>query len=215
MATQLGFLSWIQNDHERMRQAIELLDRRLYHLRYEGKRQQGNNLELVREHALFLRKDMCRRVRYEEAVLFPFLATHIPRLEPVYSLLCADHEQCRLGLDFLSRKASQSDLNEIASRGDYLINLLRHHWLLEESNIVGVLQHELKSHEKERLARLSVAWEARLCENGCSRGIHGKVDNRNTIFQEPLSRRVDGGQNLPARENLPKRRKLIHLGRFL
>jgi hypothetical protein len=145
-------IDWLKSDHESLRQAIELLDRYLYHLRYEGKRHTQDNLLRIKQHVQFLQKDMDRRIRYEETILFPFLIMHVPRFEPLFHLLHIDHEQCRQEFQFLAASSGDISVEEVLRHGEYLTGLLRSHWSIEDKSAIASVQHELKGHEKNRLA---------------------------------------------------------------
>ncbi len=152
MKESAELIDWIKNDHESLRQAIELLDRYLYHLRYEGKRHTQDNLLRIGQHVRFLQKDMDRRIRYEEKILFPFLIMHVPRFEPLFHLLHIDHEKCRREFQFFADDSGDASVEEVLRHGEYLTGLLRSHWSIEDKSAIASVQHELKGHEKARLA---------------------------------------------------------------
>lgn len=147
-------VGWIRWDHERLGQAIELLDRCVFHLRFEGKQRTKDNIDRIRDHVNYLHDDMNRRMRYEEEVLFPFLSMHIPRIQPLFDLLRNDHLQFESEFKELSDSVAAGIRSEILVHGDFLIGLLRSHWLLEGMEAIAPLQDELKRHEKDRLNRL-------------------------------------------------------------
>lgn len=147
-------IGWIRKDHEQLGQAIELLDRCVFHLRFEGKQHTKDNINRIRDHVNYLHEDMNRRVRYEEEVLFPFLTMHIPRIKPLFNLLHTDHQLFESEFNELSDSIATGLRSDILIHGDLLLGLLRSHWLLEGAETIAPLQDELKNHEKERLNRL-------------------------------------------------------------
>ncbi len=163
MTAQAELIDWIRHDHQNMGQAVELLDRYLFHLRFEGKHHQQQNLNRIREHLEFLEKDMDRRMSYEEKILFPFLARHIPRVKPLIHMLCWDHENCRREFNYLTTDYPSKDASEILDHGDYLVNLLKSHCSIEDKGAIALLQSELKSHEKKHLRSV---WDALQGESG-------------------------------------------------
>lgn len=131
-------------------------------LRYEGKASLGKNLASAREVLGFFKQELTEHVALEEEVLFPFLKTHFPKLEPVLTLLQAEHENFRRSTGTLesqiqelsNKRTSPSrgeSLEKIRETGTYLIFLLQTHLLAEREALYKVIDGGLSRAEQERL----------------------------------------------------------------
>ncbi|MBI2095992.1 MAG: hemerythrin domain-containing protein [Candidatus Omnitrophica bacterium] len=56
-------------------------------LRYEGKQNLGRNLDEAGQMLKFFKGHLAEHMREEEKIIFPFLETYIPRLQPMVYLL--------------------------------------------------------------------------------------------------------------------------------
>lgn len=130
----------------------------LVNLRYEGKPRLGNNIRQTAQILGFLKHDVVRRFRFEEKEIYPFLARHIPKLEPALRMLEAEHREFQNKLKSFQRsfdrftKDGPSGIKAAGSlreTGTYLTYLLRHHLLLE--NFVYKAAGELRADEKAEL----------------------------------------------------------------
>ena len=129
-------------------------------LRYEGKVQQGKNARALRNLLYFFQTDLLRHLREEEKVLFPFLRTHIPKLEPIIRVLLSEHDGCRATLKDLRRSYTKltkgqgketGALHELYEQGIYFSCLVRSHLWVESQNLYLVADRELHLAEKKRL----------------------------------------------------------------
>ena len=145
-------------------QGAERLQQILRNLRYEGKASLGRNLKEMRKVQSFFNEELDHHVRFEEETVFPFLKSHLPRLEPVIWLLRAEHQDFRLNLEtfkarleeFVRTKnepARPALLEKIQETGTYLIYLLRNHIRAESEYLYQTAERELRSEEKNRLIR--------------------------------------------------------------
>lgn len=132
----------------------------LQRLRYEGKIQTGKNSRELSRLLVFFKEDLIAHIREEEKVLFPFLKTHIPKLEPVIRLLLSEHEDCRETLKELLRSYHQFEtsrgrkpgvVHQIYEQGIYFICLVRSHLWVESQNLYKVADRELHVAEKKRI----------------------------------------------------------------
>ena len=142
----------------------ERLQEILRNLRYEGKASLGRNLREAEEVRGFFNEELNHYVRFEEEVVFPFLKTHLPRLEPMIWFLQAEHQDFRLNLETFKTRleelaGSKNEmarlrvLEKIQETGTYLIYLLRNHVRAENEYLYRVADRELRSEEKNRLIR--------------------------------------------------------------
>lgn len=154
----------LEKDHRRSIRELNQFYEVLRNLRYEGKLHRGRNLELARRLTEHFRTELLEHMSQEEKVLFPFLNTYIPRLEPVVFHLSAEHADLRKTFKELQtafarvRRATPERLEELCvrihERGVYLICLLRSHMSVESQTLYDAADHELRSPERERLLGL-------------------------------------------------------------
>lgn len=132
-------------------------------LNVEGKLSLGRNLNRIAQTVVFFKKDLDRHMAFEDRRLFPYLVTHIPRLEPVLTLLSAEHKDFRGGLRELDAwlttvrhtgKITAPMIWKIQQRGRYLALLLRSHLWEESQAIDKTANRVLHSEEKKELAKL-------------------------------------------------------------
>lgn len=134
----------------------------LSRLRYEGDTGFERNFKQARKVERILEKNLNELMDLEETFLFPFLRAHIPRLEPLISILTNEHEDFRrlfkdFSRDVASLKKSRHShsfvIQKIRNSGFYLLCLLKSHLWIENKQIYATLRQELKPHEKILLAR--------------------------------------------------------------
>ncbi len=144
---------------------VEVLEKILHHLRFEGKASLGKSLKEAREVQSFFAKDLARHIPFEEGTVFPFFKTHVPRVEPMIWLLQEEHQDLNIylktfksGLDELSKVKEEREririLDKLLITGNYLIYLLRYHLRTEKKYLYRIVDRELKENEKKKLAIL-------------------------------------------------------------
>lgn len=152
----------LEKDHKTTFQKLNQFYEVLRKLRYEGKMKLGRNLSEVQELVNYFKKELDSHMRDEEKVLFPFLQTHIPRLEPMVYLLLSEHEDFRNSLGnlkaaldgFKSRAAVKPGLiDKICEQGTYLIGLLRSHMWVESHSLYKAADKELRLSERRKLIK--------------------------------------------------------------
>ncbi len=159
---QKNFSDLIALNHNETVKTIDRLHEILTDLRYEGEYLLGKNLNKVVEVLEFLKNELIWRIDVEEDVLFPFLKSHLPRLESVIALFRSEHRDFRRSLDeiqgLMARLKRGRDLRKqrraieaIVETGMYLTYLVRNHVLAEEESIYKVIDLELKLDEKRKL----------------------------------------------------------------
>ena len=152
-------------------QGAERLQQILRNLRYEGKASLGRNLKEMREAQNFFKEELDHHVRFQEETVFPFLKSHLPRLEPVIWLLQAEHQDFRLNLEmFKVRLQELADsknepvrpkiLEKVQETGTYLAYLLRNHIRAESEYLYQAADRELRGEEKNRLIQQIVRRKA-------------------------------------------------------
>ena len=140
------------------------LEKILRNLRYEGKASLGKNVREAGEAQRFFNDELTQHVQFEEEVVFPFLKTHVPRLEPMIWLLQAEHQDFRINLEFFKHRLEElmdgrkekertRILEKLQEAGFYLIYLLRTHMRAESQYLHQVVEKELKREEKQELIR--------------------------------------------------------------
>lgn len=154
----------LEDHHTETLQKADHLREIIIRLRYEGKLSLGKNLTRAKETLRFFGQEMSEHMAEEEKTLFPFLETHVPKLEPLILLLRSEHQDFRRNVacfklllselerakDDLERGRTIEKLKEI---GMYLIYLLQSH-LQEESEILyRAAEQGLRADEKRELIR--------------------------------------------------------------
>ena len=153
----------LQKGHnDTLRKTVELEDA-LLNLRFEGKASRGKNLRMAREVFRFLETELLHHMRMEDEVVFPFLKTHVPRLEPVIRRLVAEHRDFeknlgRFGQNLGTAAKGTSEgpgrsIEKVRENGTYLIYLLRNHIQTESQSVYSVIDRELRVDEKKDLAQ--------------------------------------------------------------
>lgn len=157
-----GIAGILENDHTEALEKTRRLQDILTNLRYEGRASLGKNLKQVREALGFLRKEWTRHVDLEEETLFPFLETHLPRLETLLHLLEAEHKDFKKNLKdlqvLLQRIPTEKSFSnhgrifeKIREQGNYLVYLLRNHIRVETESVYKAVRRDLRPAEKKEL----------------------------------------------------------------
>lgn len=154
----------LENHHEETLRKADHLKEILIHLQYEGKPSLGKNLRKAGEILEFFQGEVNKHMEEEERILFPFLETHLPRLESLISLLRSEHQNFKRHAScfnfLLDRLEGEKDelereklIEKLRETGMYLVYLLQGH-LQEESEILyRAAEQQLKSDEKKKLAK--------------------------------------------------------------
>lgn len=157
-----GFIGTLEGAHTEVSDEIKRLEEAVHNLQFEGKASLGRNLKQIRAALTFFSSSLVKHIELEEKVLFPFLGSHIPKLESVIHLLIAEHEDFKrnyedLGLfiDSLTDQTSEVDrtkmIKKIQETGTYMVYLLKNHLRVEDKGVYGVAQQELRAEEKKEL----------------------------------------------------------------
>lgn len=154
----------LEKDHKVTYLKLNQMDEALKKLRYEGKLNRGRNLSEIGELTDYFSQELNGHMREEEKVLFPFLRTHIPRLEPMVHLLSCEHDDFKESLGKIKKTlnrckkqstASSLAIEQICQNGTYLVCLLRSHMWVESRSLYKAADKELRADEKKKLiARL-------------------------------------------------------------
>ena len=157
--TILGIL---EKDHETTFQKLNQFYEVLKKIRCEGKLTLGQNLTEANKLIIYFKRELDDHMRDEEKILFPFLQTHVPRLEPMIYLLLSEHEDFRNNIKSLRMALTEfkkhelikpGTLDKICEQGTYLICLLRSHMSVEGNSLYKVADKELRLSEKRKLIR--------------------------------------------------------------
>ncbi len=133
-------------------------------LQYEGKVSQGQNIKVIEESIQFFKGELTEHIKIDEQGMFPFLVTHVPKLEPILRFLSAEHLEIRNRLKTLqgllkhlhhagSSESEQNKLCQLRDEGTYLVCLLRNHLQSETTGVYKVMERELNENEKKILLR--------------------------------------------------------------
>lgn len=160
-----GAVSYLKASHDEAVDQIDRLHALITNLRYEGKLSLGKNLKELREVLSFFNRQLRKHMELEEEVIFPFLETHVPKLESLIRLLHLEHEDFETNLENIQFQIQNvlktSDelergkiVEKIRERGTYLTYLLRNHIQEENGTVYKALTEELHPNEKKELERL-------------------------------------------------------------
>ena len=152
----------LEKDHEETFKNLNGFYEALQNLRFEGKQSMGKNMSEVQKLAGYFKGRIKEHMREEERVLFPFLKSHIPRLEPMIFLLLSEHEDFRNSLRDLAHVLTEFKkpgrnkerlIHGLSEKGTYLIFLLRSHMRVESLSLYRVADKELNRSEKKQLIK--------------------------------------------------------------
>ncbi len=152
----------LERDHRATFQKLNQFYDALNRLRYEGRMTLGRNMAEIHDLVAYFKRELCGHMKDEEKTLFPFVSSHIPRLEPMVYLLLSEHEDFKSNLQSLEKSIrefkrkkflKQSALDSISEKGTYLICLLRSHMWVESCSLYRAVDKELRSDEKRSLIK--------------------------------------------------------------
>ena len=153
-------LESIEQIHAATLYQVDCLNETLTNLRYEGKAFLEKNLKDIRSVLKFLNRELIPHIKFEEEFIFPFVGTHIPKLESLIHLLRAQHKELQEHLKNFgslleeSGKEDGRTLEKIREQGIYMIYLIQHHIQVENESIYKIVDSELNHHEKKEFAQL-------------------------------------------------------------
>jgi len=110
----------------------------------------------------WLNEKLLKHTHREEEIVFPFVAEHIPKFEPIIRLLQADHHEIERNLKLIHECIAeifeeQSDfrrrplIDKLQETCLYLKYLLRNYILIEKVSIRRAIEKELRPEEKKAL----------------------------------------------------------------
>jgi len=152
----------LEKSHAGIVQNMGDLNRALTALRFEGKTSFGKNLRRSRSALSAVLTGLAEEMKFEEDILFPYLGSHLPKLQFMTDLLTMEHEDLRRSLDALSglfdklnRQKSVAGwietVEEMRKRAGYLNYFLHNHTWAENQAVYKVLDKELKTEEKKAI----------------------------------------------------------------
>ena len=153
----------LERDHKEILQEADHLYDVLTNLRYEGKVNFGKNVTKVGKILKFFNEKLIPHIAVDETI-FPFLETHIPKLEPMIRLLQGEHKEIKVNLEVLSflleELVSEKDehkhpqmVERLRDKGIYTVYLLRNHIQVEDEGVYRTIEEDLKPEEKKELLR--------------------------------------------------------------
>ena len=157
-----GVLKSFREDHRNALTQVAKLDEALLGLQFEGKTSAGLHLNQIRSVIGFFLTSFAEHTELEDQIVFPYLASHIPKIELVLPFLHSEHEALEENLKHLevlinlfSDKPSEAHqlriITQLREVGAYLIYLLRHHIEAERTSIYQMIDSELRPNERKEL----------------------------------------------------------------
>ena len=155
------FLS-LERAHQKTLKNLNCFSEILRNLRFEGRSQWSKNISRAGKLLLFFENKAVGHMRLEENALFPFLQSHIPRVQPLIDLLLSEHEDFRNSLKemkqvfgcFKKKKADTvQTIHALNAKAAYFTCLLRSHLWAESQVLYSVASKELRPDEKKLLAK--------------------------------------------------------------
>lgn len=162
-------LTFIDGEEKAILNKAEGFYKCLTHLRYEGKVSRGKNVKAAIKAVKEFRELVQNHRDLQEGVIFPFLATHIPKHESVIQFLRADHQELqrsRLKLEACLQKLSKKVYESLQDGGSqetgvYFVCLLRHHIDLENKCVHQAIRSELRKDEQVEVKKRINRWLTR------------------------------------------------------
>lgn len=162
----ISIVASFRKTHRAVLREIARLERALTGLRFEGKYTAGRNLKEIQEVVRFLKSELVPHMEREDRSLFPFLGSHIPRLESLIHLLGSEHKVFKGSLarfEGVLRELSRAEANGANGKwldlvwesGIYMVYLIRHHVHAEEVSVYDTVSSELHPEEKTELKRIA------------------------------------------------------------
>lgn len=136
----------------------------LNNLQYEGRISRTRNMQEIKKAIDMFHQRINPYIRIKETVLFPYLSTHVPKLEPILRFLSAEHVEIKSrfkSFERLFRKVCQNDdpadqqnnFAQLRAEGVYLFCLLRNHFQVQNSGIYLMIDQQLTQTEQLSLNR--------------------------------------------------------------
>ena len=156
------FLKRVEQTHQQTTVTSDKLLKNLTSLRRDGRASFVKNVRDIKQTIHFLQTDLLKHFEMEDAALFPFLVTHIPRLAPIVHLLQNEHADFSENLETLGllleasvREDSDGKRGQLADKiehiGTYIAYLLSNYVRNESKSICLVMKNELKPSENQKL----------------------------------------------------------------
>lgn len=155
---------FLETDHTEILEKIDQLKGAMVNLRFEGKVSYGKNLKVVEELLTILDSKFLKRLQLMEGILYPFIESHIPKLDPVLRLLKAENKELKVNLEVMiflldQIKAEKIDMNQakfieqLKDKVTYLMYLLHNHFEVEAASVYKVIKEDLHEDEKDLLLK--------------------------------------------------------------
>jgi len=160
--SSMTFLRRLEAKHDQYLRHVEQFNTALTHLQYEGLPRRKHNIQRVEKMTRILEKDLLPHMTEDRDIVFPFLAKHVPRLEPVMGVFNGEHdeflesfEQFKTILSNLHSYDAQPQADQLLTnlhvKGTYLYCLIRNHLYAEHECVVKVISRELQPRELKEL----------------------------------------------------------------
>lgn len=154
----------LKKDRLQIAELLQSASEMLIGLRYEGKLTFGKNIKKIAVILTLLNREFRKHSRFEEKILFPFVKSHLPKLESVVCFLKAEHDSLKRNLDELclifKKRKKMFQLNQrgewvrkLNESGTFMIYSIRHHLDARREGIEEPIENELRSDEKKELGK--------------------------------------------------------------
>jgi hypothetical protein len=87
--------SFLDHEEKGILKEVDVFQKSLTHLKYEGKVSRGKNVKAADRVAASLADTLRKHRQLQEGVIFPYLLVHIPKHESLIQFLRADHQDIR------------------------------------------------------------------------------------------------------------------------
>ena len=157
-----GITKFLDQRHQDVLDELDKLYRAVNDLELEGKISLKKNVKAIHNSIRSFQVDLLPHIKFDEAVIFTFIAEHVPKLSPMIYFLKAEHREFVCALEAFSElmgrlkaekncRKRQKIIKELKIKGIYLFCLLRNHIQTETQSVYAVIQEELSSQEKKAL----------------------------------------------------------------
>ena len=173
MTTLERSIHQFEEGHEEILAQTESLSSAVTRLQYEGKVNSGRNLKEIEDVLHFLKHKLIPHMKKEDMV-FNLLGNEIPKLEPVFRILFAEHKELKVNLEVLSFLLDELEekkngsrrvqiLEKFKDKVTYLLYLMRHHIQVEDESVFKVVDAQMTPSRREELEKQLAALERKSC----------------------------------------------------
>ncbi len=159
-----GVVAFFEKEYRDVVLRLDELQEATKNLQFEGKLFSGRNIQSIERVAAYLKNKLQQHIKLDEKIIFPFLETYVPKLEPILRFLRAERNEFKANLeefDVLFTKVKESKnrpdyfktVGELREKGIYLVGLVRNHIQAENESVYKIIDQQLRDNEKKELLR--------------------------------------------------------------